>query len=64
MRFLRWITVNFQFSIHRMLHGMDKLSFDLINFDLAHRVFPENACSFIVHMTGVAIPTDTISQDW
>ena len=39
---------------------MDKLSFDLINFDLAHRVFPQNACSFIVHMSGVAVPTDTI----
>ena len=39
---------------------MDKLSFDLINFDLAHRVFPENSCSFIVHMSGVAVPTDTI----
>ena len=39
---------------------IDKLSFDLINFDLAHSVFPTNACSFIVHMTGVDIPTDTI----
>ena len=39
---------------------MDKLSFDLINFDLAHQVFPENSCSFIVHMSGVTVPTDTI----
>ena len=38
---------------------LNNLSYDLIDFDLAHRVFPTNACSFIVHMCGVVVPPDT-----
>ena len=48
------------FFVTSMQPAMDFLSFDLIDFDVKHRVFPQNACAFIVNMASILTPKDTI----
>ena len=47
-------------TVTNMQQAMDNLIFDLLDFDEQHKVFPINACPFIVHLAGIPIPIDTV----
>ena len=47
-------------TVTNMQQDMDNLTFDLLDFDGNHRVFPINACPFMVNLCGIPIPIDTV----
>ena len=38
------------------------LAFDLLNFDMKLRTFPQNACAFIIEMTGIQAPNEHLAK--
>ena len=47
-------------TVTNMQQDMDKLTFDLLEFDGKYKVFPINACAFMINMCGIEIPRDTV----
>ena len=40
----------------------DILAFDLLDFDMKHTSFPQNACAFIIEMAGIQVPKGHLAK--